>query len=749
MDNDFQKRLLATFRAETRERLDAIAAGLIELEKGPAADLVAELVEGLFRETHSLKGAARSVGMAAIEAVSHGLESVFAALQRGVIACSPLLFDLLHTAIDAVGQFLPFMETGAAVGEQERLRELGKRLERAVQGELLPLPPMVPVTPGEGEEPAVGKPAPAQTVRVATDKLDAVLLQTEGMLAAKLAAAQRVEELRELGRTFALWHKEWQKVQPLLRKRRRHQAQAGGGSGPREGKNGALLDFLEREHASCRGVAHRLALVTTAAEQDLHHLGGMVDAVLDEVREALMLPFASILPLLAKSVRDLARDRGKDVELVTAGEAIEVDRRVLEVMKDPFVHLLRNCVDHGIERPAERERQGKGARGTISVVIGLVTGSRIEITIADDGAGIDPGPLRQAAARAGLVTPAEAERLTEDEALPLIFASGLSTSPFIDDISGRGLGLAIVREKVEGLGGTIAVESLRGGGTTFRITLPLTLSTFRGVLVEAAGQPFVVPTSDVERVARIAEGAIATVENRETVELAGEHLSFVRLGDVLGMPRPVAPAAAADQVPVFVLATGQGRLAFGVDRVIGEQEVLVKGLGKQLPRVRNFAGATVLGSGRVVPIINSRDLARSAIRAAATGLTLAAAPAAARKTVLVVEDSITARTLLKNILEGAGYLTRTAVDGVDALTLLRSEAVDLVVSDVDMPRMNGFELTAGIRASRELTDLPVVLVTSLDSRDDRERGVDAGANAYIVKSSFDQSNLLDVIRRLI
>jgi two-component system chemotaxis sensor kinase CheA len=242
------------------------------------------------------------------------------------------------------------------------------------------------------------------------------------------------------------------------------------------------------------------------------------------------------------------------------------------------------------------------------------------------------------------------------------------------------------------------------------------------------------------------------VENRETVELDGEALSFVRLEDVLRLPRQKQPGEDSGLMPLFVIGSGTRRVAFGVDSILGEQEVLVKSLGPQLTRVRNFSGATVLGTGKVAAILHPGDLVKSAIKesTAPTGAVYKVeSQEVARRSVLVAEDSITARTLLKNILETGGFRTITAVDGIDALTQLKSNDIDLVVSDVDMPRMNGFDLTIKIRASREFADLPVMLVTSLDSREDRERGIDAGANAYIVKSSFDQSNLLDVIKRLI
>lgn len=755
MDKNFLNTLLATFTAETKERLDAVSAGLVELEQSTSPGREQELVEALFRETHSLKGAARSVNAASIEAVSHALESLFSALKRRSITPVPELFDLIHTAVDTIGSLLLSLETGPSPAEKERLKELVFRLHQAQRGTLPPVSPK-PAPRTEQEEPSsAGKAAPPQTIRISAGKLDALLHQTEGMLTAKLAAAQRMEELRDIRRELALWEKEWKKALPVLRRMRRR-LKTGTDCEPPSGRNdaptGRLLDFLDWNYASVKAVGYRLTRLAKGAEHDLLHLGDMVETLLEDVREALMLPFSSLLALLPKLVRDLSRDRGKEVELAMEGETIEIDRRVLEEMRDPLVHLVRNCVDHGIERPGERERQGKPRRGKVAVTVTLAESNRVEVVIADDGAGINVIRLQEAAVRLGLVSLEGAEQAEGQDPLALIFASGLSTSPIIDDISGRGLGLAIVREKVERLGGTIAVETEAGRGTTFRITLPLTLSTFRGVLVKAADHLFVVPTTDVERVARKGRAAIATVENRETIELDGQTLSYVLLSDALELPRKERTDTDGDQLPFFVLPTEQGGIAFGVDQVVGEQEVMVKGLGTQLRRVRNIAGATVLGSGKVVPILNSRDLVKSAVRVASAGTVFGhAAPAeeSAQRSILIVEDSITARTLLKNILESAGYRVRTAVDGVDALTLLGTEDFDLVVSDVDMPRMNGFELTSRIRASRQLVDLPVVLVTSLDSREDRERGVDAGANAYIVKSSFDQSNLLDAIRRLI
>lgn len=757
MDKDFLNKLLATFTAETKERLGAIATGLVELEQSTSPEREMELVEALFREIHSLKGAARSVNAAPIETVSHAMENLLSAMKRREIKQVPELFDLLHASVDTIGALLPSLDTGPSPAEKERLRDLVFRLHQAQRGIFSShsLPPH-PVPRAEQEEsPHGGKAVTTHTVRISAEKLDTLLHQTEGMLTAKLAAAQRVEELRALRKDLALWEKEWKKALPALRSMRRQLKTATAGKSPSGGNDapvGKLLDFLDWSYALTKEGGYRMSRLTKVAEQDLMHLGDMVANLLDDVREALMLPFSSVLAILPKLVRDLSRDLGKEVELMMEGDSIEIDRRVLEEMKDPLVHLVRNCVDHGIEPPGERERQGKPRRGKITITVTLQESNRVKVAITDDGAGINTGRLKETAAKLGLAPPEGPDQSKNHDPISLIFTSGISTSPIIDDISGRGLGLAIVREKVERLGGSIAVETEAGRGTAFHIMLPLTLSTFRGVLVQTAGRLFVLPTTDLERVAQKERAAFATVENRETIELDGRTLSYVRLGDVLELPREEVTGNARDHISFFVLPTEQGGIAFGVDRIEGEQEVMVKGLGPQLRRVRNFAGATVLGNGKVVPILSSSDLIKSAVRLAAAGSTLSHATVMEEsppRSILIVEDSITARTLLKNILETAGYRVKTSVDGVDALTLLGTENFDMVVSDVDMPRMNGFELTTRIRASRHLADLPVVLVTSLDSREDRERGVDAGANAYIVKSSFDQSNLLDAVRRLI
>jgi len=817
-DAEFLQRLLVTFKVEADEHLKRMCSDLLQLEKDE--DTVqerAKLVETIFREAHSLKGAARSVNLREIESFCQALEGVFAALKKEEIPTSAALFDLLQEALDFLGLILATAGAERTHEAQARQRQLITQLERAARGGTVAVesvqverektveskeeflatsspsaatfqeaPPisLFSAAPIPGDSPVVLAPdaqvqkesplsrpshSPMQkaalppvmtdTVRVSTTRLTSVLLQVKEMLSTKLASSQRVLDMRSANAAFGVWKKEWARIHPLVQMYRGEGTKhgAGGqepGSGEQQRSLAKVMDFLEWNGDFLKDLEVRFRAETKSAERDSRALGGMVNNLLEDMKKVLMFPFSSLLEILPQTVRALSKDNGKKIELLITGEEIEIDRRILEEMKDPLMHLMRNCIDHGIENPATRQAKGKEERGTIRVAVSP-RDDKVELIVADDGAGIPLAAVRTALLKLGTLPEEKLIELDDQEMVPYIFQSGITTSSIITEISGRGLGLAIVREKVEKLGGTISVETAPESGTTFRILLPLTVATFRGLLVRLGEALFVLPTMHVERVVRLPREAIKTVENRETISLNSKPVSLTRLADVLGMAAPAQFAAnATDLLPIVVLAAANTRIAFLVDEILGEQEVLLKGLGRQLSRVRNVAGATILGNGRVAPILNVTDLLKSAVKFStfATGRgneTGLPGHPSRRPMVMVAEDSITTRTLLKNILETAGYEVVTAVDGADALTKLKSGAFDIVVSDVDMPRMNGFELTNKIRGDKNMAELPVVLVTALASREDQERGIDAGANAYIVKSSFDQGNLLEVIERLL
>lgn len=764
-NDDFLKRLLATFRVEADEHLQALSAGLITLEKHPAAEQYAEIIETVYREVHSLKGAAQAVNLKEIVSICQPLESVFSALKGKKLAVSQPLFDLIYQVVDVLGGLLV---PDAGIPD---LRLIIRRLDDAVQGRYAQSEITQPVA-SVSDQPQIATAEPvtaplpipslsSETIRVSTQKLNEVMRQVEELLSPRLAAAQRAKELREVTGSLVIWRKKRARMRPVLRLIERYID-----GGAKDGYVPAgqlkfpaqelpkLLKHLDAEHLFMKTLEERLLRLSKFAAHDYRAMTGMSDNLLRDVKEMHQLPFSSLLEIYPRFARELARVQDKQVELVMQGGEIEIDRRTLEEIKDPLMHLLRNCIDHGIEQSVIRQHAGKPPQGTITIAIAQKDGGKIEIMVGDDGAGIDVAKVKAASSKLGLVSAEEAEKLSVQEVQALVFHSGISTSPIITDISGRGLGLAIVREKIEGLGGAIVLESVQGEGTTFRITLPLMLATFRGLLVRVGEHHFVIPALNIGRVARVAQQDIKTVENRATIALDGQVVALVSLGDVLELPRmsQIAHSAGKASAQVVVLGVGQKHIAFQVDEILGEQEVLVKTLGRQLARVRNIAGASVLGTGQVVAVLNVPDLLKSAVQRSAAppaSVSVEKLTEAARRSIMVVEDSITSRSLLKNILESAGYRVTTAVDGVDAYTTLKTGVFDLIVSDVEMPRMDGFDLTAKVRADKQLADLPVVLVTALGSPEHRERGIDVGANAYIVKSSFDQSNLLDIVRQLI
>ncbi|CAK0744106.1 Hybrid sensor histidine kinase/response regulator [Gammaproteobacteria bacterium] len=749
----FLTRLRETFRIEAAEHVTAIVDGLVTLEHTQEPELRVPLIEKIFREAHSLKGAARSVSLREVESLCVELENLFSSMKRNELVLSTTLLDRIHPALDLISKWCAVPAELPSPEDLEKEKQIIASLQN-VSLETAPADPKpveipfalptssvalalglsTPPSPPQPPKPIPVTKSAAQEVvpahvRIATQKLDAILLATEELVGLKIAVSGHAAELHRLA--IDLGHENHRRVQQLNRIRQSREY------------TGVVREWIESETSSTKTLEETLRTLTNAVRQDARALNLLVDNVLENAKKALLLPCSYLLNLFPKSVRDLARDQGKEVELVLRGEDIEIDRRVLDELKDPLLHLLRNAVDHGIEKPPIRVSRGKTSHGLITIAVAAVQGNRFELMISDDGTGIDATQVKSSALRLGIVE--SIAHLSDGEAIDFIFHSGLSTSPLITDLSGRGLGLAIVREKVEQLGGTVSVCSTPGSGTTFRMLVPLSRATFRGVFVGVVGQRFAIPSANVNRVMRISPEQIKTVENRQTIAVEGRAVALARLRDVLSLSG--AELGFKNAVwPVVIVRAQDQEIALVVDEVFGEQEMMVKGLGPQLPRVRNLAGASISPSGAVIPVLHALDLIGSAGFA---GKPTFGSSVQKKKHLLIAEDSITARTLLKTILESAGYQVTASVDGLDALTRLKASSFDLVVSDVDMPKMNGFELTARIRADEKLKGLPVVLVTALGSQKDREYGIEVGANAYLIKSDFDQGNLISIIQRLL
>ena len=767
-DDVFFKQLQATFRVEAKELVDAMTAGLFKIERPASEKHCRDEIETLYRATHSLKGAAAGVNDSRIESVCQGMEEVLGRLKKGKTAPGQSSLNVLHGAVDAIN--LLVAPTGAAESQPSRpvwrnvVRELAQ-LNDACHGPPDPLIPVLPrpintrnsnqepvITNRSDRPPTETQAVAATTVRINADKLDRLLSRSEELLMAKVTASRRAAGVGTLTSRMDAWRKEWVTASSdVLRLRRQFEKpEMVHLNGAATARLSSLFTFLDWTASQMDALNRETATLHESAIQDHRSLENLVDDLLVESKNLLLLPFGSISISFAKIVRDLCQQQGKEADLDVHGEETEVDKRILETVKGPLIHLLRNSVDHGVETPDQRRAAGKPDRASIQLTMSAADGNRVEILIADDGAGIHADAVRKSAIRSGLLTEDAGRGLDLDQVHSLIFEPGLSTSSVITTVSGRGLGMAIAREKIEMLGGSVSVTSCPGKGTSFRILVPATLSAFRGILVSAGGKRYVLPIVQVERVARVAESALGTVEGRDTVSIGESVFGFANLDAILEQETPATQAT--DHRQVVIVSTGEHRLALGVDEVLEEREWLVKSFRKPLLRVRNIAAVTVPEPGKLIPVLNIPDLFKAArqlnSKAGGQKHRTDAKRAKATGTVLVAEDSITSRTLLKSVLESAGYRVKTAIDGMEAFTLLRSEPFDVLVSDVEMPRLNGFDLATKVRADRRLIDLPIILVTARENPDDREKGIDAGANAYLVKSSFDQNNLIETIKRL-
>ena len=751
--DELLERLLATFAGELDEHVRSLNASLLALERNTENEARDQHVRELFRAAHSLKGAARSVGVKVVEAACHCLEELFGALRDGTAELASDAYQLLFSAVDAID------DAG------QRLRE-GEKLDDSPLAMLVPQlegvartgvrPPPAPrsasgierrsgaaAAVGEaakaGPEAAAGNPAKRaetreRSVRVSADKLDTLMSWSGELLVARQRLAARQLDVDKLYEQVERRLDDWRKLQRMLQPANFGKGMNGDRFRERLDAVGHSLERIGRQAEALKSAfrADFLAIEQAAAPLD------------DSVRGARMLPFTIACEGLDRMVRDLTRTQGKAAALAIEGGDVELDREVLDRLRDPLLHLVRNAVDHGVEPPADRRAAGKPEAATIRVMASL-RGGRVQIVVEDDGRGLDVAAVRERALALNVAVPRD-----EDGLARLVFLPGFSTARQVTEVSGRGIGLDVVKSAIEAQRGSVNVSFAPGRGMRFVLSLPLTLSVLRALLVRDADETFAFDDASIASLRRIKADDVRSVEGRQVLSVDGAHLPLVGLGAVLGRAegKPIRPGESRS---VVVLESDGRRAAFAVDELLTERDLTVKPLGPRLAGVRHVTGGTVLADGNVTLILNAQTLVEDAL-AASTGAALAAVPPpedGRRARLLLAEDSVTVRALEKSILEAAGYDVVAVVDGFEAWQLLQEFEADLVVSDVQMPRMDGITLTEKIRASSRLRALPVVLVTALNEETDRMRGLEAGANAYLVKSGFDQSMLLETIERLI
>lgn len=749
-DTAFLAKLMATFKIEAEEHIKVLASRLLSLEQAKSEERAA-LLEVIFREAHSLKGAARSVNQKEIQIVCQSLENVLAACKKEEISLDKNFFDILYATVKTLEESLAIpLEKPKASALAEQLDKLVASSPPPPNPAPLSLPKPIPLstpapisTPGpsqvHGNLPAKDLPAPSarvasqeiskdKTIRISLTKIDRLFQEAEELLMVKLAAQEQGSALKNL------IEKEIFKDRDQLITPSEHFCPVSKSPNNRD-KLGEIKAQLEE--------------LAQSAEQHIHFVSSLIDAHLDGMKGILMQPISTLFDSLAFMVRDIAHSLQKEVVAEMSGGDIEIDRRILEEIKDPLVHLIRNAIDHGIEMPAERQGLGKALPAHLTLSAVESGGSIVEITIGDDGKGIDAAKVKSVAIEQGLLSAQEAESMRDDEAYKWIFYSGISTASTVTELSGRGLGLSIVAEKVDRMGGKVTVESKKGFGTIFHLFLPLTLATFRGIHCTAGSQEFIIPTLNVIKVLKCPPYAIESLEGRLSISLNDNRLPFIPLSQTLDMT-PLA-IHAGDRALVVVIKALEQTIALGVDQIHCEREVLVKPLGTICQHLVHMRAATILEGGKVVPILDPSDVVKTALSSAAP-LPSPLSPElsdARQPAILLAEDSITTRLLMVNILENAGYTVIPAVDGVEALELLQGHRVDLLLTDIEMPRMDGFKLAEKVRGLPNFSELPIVICTSRASQADRERGVELRANAYIDKSHFSQESLLNILQSLL
>ncbi len=462
-----------------------------------------------------------------------------------------------------------------------------------------------------------------------------------------------------------------------------------------------------------------------------------------------MVPLATLATRLHRAIRVLAREQGKLVDLVLEGEDIELDKTVLEEMADPLLHLLRNAVDHGIEPLALRQVMGKPERGLIRLRA-YHEGNQVVIQVSDDGAGLEPQILRSAAISKGYVSEADAPQLSDEELYSLVFLPGFSTSGEVSEVSGRGVGLDIVKTNVHKVKGTVTLDSTPGQGATFTIRLPMTLAVTRALLIKAHNETFAIPLSAVTQILRLEREEIEHVGQEPVVRVGGQVYPMLRLGQVLNLKQPADETV--QHPPVLILNAGGEQIALVVDQLLAGREMVIKTLGNHLRRVHGVTGATLMGDGSVVLILNPADLVVEAPKPEAQPWTLLQRPARAREalTVMIVDDSVSVRRVVSNLIKSVGWQPMAARDGLEALELMQHSAQppDLILVDIEMPRMDGYELMATLRAQEAYRNIPLVILTSRAGEKHHRKALELGASEYIVKPYQDQT-LLNIIRQLV
>lgn len=781
--------LRSLYKAASAERIQKIEAGLLHLEKNPQDKAK---LEGLLRETHSLKGDSRMLGVKDVETLTHQIEEILGSVKQGERIFTSQLYDCLAQGLDAIRKIAHEAVTGQSAGVSV-FHVLAQLMRGESSDAWSEIPETVPENMNESEEDSssflfaqslvldnaeseedsltLAEPQTVfnnaynnneytvdkvdtsveesdyqiDTIRVESQRLDKLLTQVGELLVTK---GQIADQLVEIDEMTSLWE-ELNRQAFIIRQAYTDLERRGLGNQLQQMQNSCSLtenrltqlgEYLNQLQKKAFDYTARLEIISNELQSGVTSLR--------------LLPLSTIFHLFPRTARDLAKQQGKEVDLHIEGEQISVDKRIIEEMKDPLIHILRNAIDHGIETPQERLKLGKPPTATIHLRV-YQTGNTVSIEVSDDGRGLDIEAIKLAAVRRGIRSEPELAAMSTPEIQALIFAPGFSTRTAVTEISGRGVGLDVVRANVERLKGNIQVEFTPGKGCLFRITISSIFATTHVLIVQVNQNSYAIPAEFVETMLLVSPQEIFAVEGSQTFPFQGQPVSVAWLADLLGLPVKVPASTQAlnvgiKTIPCVILRLGSERLGLLVDTVLELQDIVLKPQSHLLKRVCNISGATILGTGEVCMVLNAPDLFKSA-KKTVVSITVKelSEKAQIKQKILLVEDSIPIRTQMRRILENAGYEVTAAVDGQDGFNKLRESKFDAVISDIQMPNVDGLELTAKIRQLPEYKELPVILVTTMASEEDKRQGAQAGANAYIIKGEFEQGEFLDTLRKFV
>jgi two-component system chemotaxis sensor kinase CheA len=771
------KDLIAIFKAETEDHLTKLENGLVALEKQP--DNV-DLASSLNREVHTLKGAARVFGFYEIQDIAHRIEDIFEEVAGKRAVFNSSMAEGIFKGLDAIRAILEKIaqekkidaevdvdasdicrdleecisaaqpirtrkkkkrgskrEKEAAEIQAKDEKEKGDPQDQQKDQKVKKAPDKIVDRTSETVAPHPSGPT-EEYIRVPMSRVDKLLYLVGEVVINNMKASAMSAQAKRLFKLSREAQKSVSSLSEAIKKGFSSQ-------------NGEVTKWLSQCETQMQRLRERTLELYDHVSTEAFHLDPVIDELQAKIKEIKMLPLSTIFEGFPRMVRDIASQQGKQVNLMISGEENELDKKVLEGIKISLIHILRNCIDHGIEEPEVRAALGKPRDGTIKVSASH-EGDNVVITVVDDGRGMDIAQIRETALKKGLLSNHNLEGMSDKEVMNIVFMNGYSTSPIVTEVSGRGMGLDIVRRDITNLKGRVILETEKNRGAKFTLVLPLTIAIIQVLLVKVQNMLFALPMFSVTESVKVSRNDVSVTGGRMAIPFREHIVPLVRLNEVLGLPPAGDDKGEAKKEMLVVMTTSlDSRVGFIVDGIAGEGEAFIKSLGKHLGKVKNVSGAIIMPTGEVVVVLDTTDLVAHSARGLAhvSGQKNAPKGKYKEKRILVVEDAFSTRELEKSILETHGYLVDTAVDGLDALNRMVNNQYDLIVSDVEMPRMDGFELCKTLKNNEGYKDIPVVMVTALQKEEDKRRGIEVGAAAYLVKSAFEQTNLLDTIERLV